>query len=241
MKRDTTILIVDDEPNVRLVFRTALESTGYRIVEATDGEEALSTLETSSPDLVILDLQMPRLNGMATLRQIREMEIEIPVVIVTAHGRVPDAVEAMRLGAIDFLSKPLTPDELRKVVSEVIDRHAPGRAISGPREAETEIITKEARFYDNMTRAKRALNRRSFAEADVYLKQAIGLEPHSADAHNLKGVLHELRNEHDASYREYRAALKADRCHEPARHNMMRYYERFTYGRSAIPLDNGER
>ncbi len=88
--------------------------------------------------------------------------------------------------------------------------------------------------------AKFALNRLSFDEAEVYLKQALALETLSAEAHNLKGVLHELRNDHDASYREYKAALKADRHYEPAKHNMTRYYERFTFGSSTVPVDTGE-
>ena len=70
--------------------------------------------------------------------------------------------------------------------------------------------------------------------------EAIALVPDSAEAHNLMGVLHELRNEHDSSYREYKAALKADKRYEPARHNMTRYYERFTFGRSAVPIDTGD-
>ena len=88
-------------------------------------------------------------------------------------------------------------------------------------------------------RAKRALNTRWFEEAEVFLKQATGLNPGSAEAHNLRGVLHELRDEHDLSYRAYRAALKADRHYEPAKHNMTRYYERFTFGRSDVPIDTG--
>ncbi len=100
-------------------------------------------------------------------------------------------------------------------------------------------VTAEGLFAENLTRAKRALNDRCFDEAEVFLKLALGLEPDSAEAHNLMGVLHELRGEHDASYREYRAALKADRHYEPANHNMMRYYERFTFGSSEIPLDTG--
>ena len=71
------------------------------------------------------------------------------------------------------------------------------------------------------------------------LKQAIALRPDSTEAHNLMGVLHELRHEHDASYRAYRAALKADRHYQPAQHNMRRYYERFTFGRSDVPVDTG--
>ena len=88
-------------------------------------------------------------------------------------------------------------------------------------------MTAASQFAANLSRAKRALNRRRFYEAEVFLSQAIGLKADSAEAHNLMGVLHELRDEHDASYREYKAALKADRHYEPAEHNMLRYYERF--------------
>ena len=96
-----------------------------------------------------------------------------------------------------------------------------------------------SQFAENLRQAKRSLNRRDFEEADVFLKQAIALEAASAEAHNLMGVLHELRREHDASYREYKAALKADRHYEPAQNNMRRYYERFTFGSSDVPLDAG--
>jgi DNA-binding response OmpR family regulator len=232
------ILIVDDEPNVRLVFRTALESIGYQIEEAANGENALEKLGGSHYDLALLDLQMPCLDGMATLRRLRETGIEVPVVIVTAHGRIPDAVEAMKLGAIDFVSKPVTPDGLREIVSEVINRHATTRSTTQDR-APDPIVTPATQFYQNMNHAKLSLNHRVFEEAEVYLKQAIALKPDSAEAHNLMGVLHELRTEHDASYQEYRAALRLDHEYEPSKHNMMRYYERFTFGKSAIPVDTG--
>jgi DNA-binding response OmpR family regulator len=244
------ILIVDDEPNVRLVFRTALESAGYALSEAIDGEDALTQVGIGRPDLILLDLQMPRLDGMATLHRLRDAGHDTPVVIVTAHGSVPDAVAAMKLGAIDFLTKPLVPGVLRTVVAEVVERHA-SRALvtaSSPAPERTrytqasppEPVTIASQYAANLAQAKRALNHRWFDEAEVYLKQAIGLRPDEAEAHNLRGVLHELRGEHDASYREYRAALKADHHYEPARHNMTRYYERFTFGRSGVPIDLGE-
>jgi DNA-binding response OmpR family regulator len=236
------ILIVDDEPNVRLVFRTALESNGYRPETAEDGDEALRLLEASPPDLILLDLNMPVMGGMEVLRRLRDAGIDTPVVIVTAHGDIPNAVQAMKLGAIDFLTKPLTPEALRRTVAEVLGRHAVAKgkpSPSGP--AQHEPVTPAAQFAANLQRAKRALNNRWFDEADVFLKQAIALNPRSAEVHNLMGVLHELRNEHDDSYREYRAALKVDKHFEPARHNMTRYYERFTFGRSDVPIDTGER
>jgi DNA-binding response OmpR family regulator len=242
MNRSEHILIVDDEPNVRLVFRTALESSGYRISSAEDGEKALLWLESAPIDLVLLDLQMPGMNGMDVLEALREAGNDVPVIIVTAHGNVPHAVQAMKLGAIDFMAKPLSPDALRAVVAEVLARHAPlARPEPGSRRAVPEPVTTLSQFLANLAQAKRALNHRWFDEAEVYLKQAIALDGDSAEAHNLMGVLHESRNEHDASYREYKAALKADRHYDPAKHNMQRYYERFTFGRSDVPIDTGER
>ncbi len=236
------ILIVDDEPNVRLVFRTALESTGREIAAAEDGEAALTLLAATRVDLVLLDLQMPRLGGMEVLERLRASGDSVPVIIVTAHGSVPDAVAAIKLGAIDFLAKPLTPDALRRAVAEVLDRE-PARSPAPPAAGRStgQPVTAEGRFVAHLRDAKRAINRRTFDEAEVFLREAIGLDPRSAEAHNLMGVLHESRSEHDASYASYRAALKADRGYEPARHNMQRYYERFTFGRSNLPIDTGDR
>jgi DNA-binding NtrC family response regulator len=238
MSKSKQILIVDDEPNVRLVFRTALGSSDYLVATAQDGATALRWLRESPADLVLLDLSMPGVGGMEVLETLRKEGNEVPVVIITAHGSVPNAVQAMKLGAIDFLAKPLTPDVLRSVVAEVLQRHELSRA-EPARRPEREPVTLASQFADNLARAKRALNHCAFDEAEIFLKQAIALNPGSAEAHNLRGVLHECRNEHDASYREYRAALKADRHYEPARHNMQRYYERFTFGKTDVPLDLG--
>ena len=113
------ILIVDDEPNVRLVFRTALEATGYLVTEAADGDAALAQLRKLPIDLILLDLKMPVVDGMETLQRLRDVGDETPVVVVTAHGSVPDAVAAMKLGAVDFLPKPVSPVTLRAVVAGV--------------------------------------------------------------------------------------------------------------------------
>jgi DNA-binding response OmpR family regulator len=240
MSSEKHILIVDDEPNVRLVFRTALQSADYTLSTADNGDSALRWTGETQFDLILLDLQMPGMNGMDVLRKLRAGNNDVPVVIVTAHGSVPDAVEAMKLGAIDFLRKPLSPDELRNVVAEVLARHAPEpEAKPSPPRPDPEPASVESQFSLHLIRAKRALNRRAFDAAEIFLKQAIGMRPDSAEAHNLMGVLHEMRNNHDASYKEYRAALKHDRHYEPAKHNMQRYYERFTFGHSDVPVDTG--
>jgi DNA-binding NtrC family response regulator len=229
------ILIVDDEPNIRLVFKTALASPEYLLSTAVDGEMALMWLKTEPFDLVLLDLMMPGIKGLEVLESLRNEGNNVPVVMITAHGTIPDAVAAMKLGAIDFLAKPLDPATLRNTVADVLARNA---ETASP-EPRGEPVTASSQFAQNMARAKAALNRRDWQTAEVFLRQAIALDANSAEAHNLMGVLHECRNEHDASYREYRAALKADHRYEPAKHNMQRYYERFTFGRSQVRLDLG--
>lgn len=203
MQPHECVLIVDDEPNVRLMMRTALESSGYRVVEAADGQAALSQLFSEPCDLILLDLRMPRVDGMATLEKLRERGSSTPVVMLTAHGSIPDAVAAMKLGAIDFLTKPITPSELRTVVAEVIRRHhePPAPAPLAPaRSAEP------ARAYIiSLERAKRALNHGRFAEAERMLRDVLKTNPDAADAHELLDRLLVLKEREGAgSYRVLR-------------------------------------
>ena len=135
MTRSHRVMIVEDEPNIRLVFRAALLSNDYVLTTAEDGEIALRHLEQEPIDLVLLDLRMPRLDGMGLLRRLRAEGNGVPVVIITAHGTVADAVAAMKLGAVDFLPKPVTPVALRKVVAEAVARHAPPEADGAPEPA----------------------------------------------------------------------------------------------------------
>src|SRR5262249_26124536 len=155
MRHDAHILIVDDEPNVQLVFRTALDSVGYRTSSAEDGETALAWLEDTPFDLVLLDLHMPVMDGMEVLERLREAGNNVPAVIGAAHGSVPSAVQAMKLGAIDFLSKPLSPDRLRAVVAEVLERHAAARAEAAqrPLAPAPEPVTVASQFAAHLVRA----------------------------------------------------------------------------------------
>jgi DNA-binding NtrC family response regulator len=215
------ILIVEDEPNVRLVFRTALASDECTLSTAADGETALRWLEREPFDLILLDLQMPVMDGMELLRRLRGAGIDVPVVIISAHDSVPNIVQAMRLGAIDFLSKPLTPEALRKEVSEVLARHAarPEATRTTPDRAPA-----AAPSGDILVQAKQALNRRKFEQAEESLRRAIAAVRHAAEAHYLLGVLHEMRDERDAAYAAYRAALQADPQYEPAKLHLMKYF-----------------
>jgi DNA-binding response OmpR family regulator len=232
------ILIVDDEPNVRLVFRTALESTGYTVAEVEDGAAALEWLSGSAADVVLLDLQMPRVGGMEVLGRLRESGNDVPVVIVTAHGSIPDAVQAIKLGAIDFLTKPLNPESLRQVVAGVLHRHtAAAEELEPEPELEAEpggparwrpaatVVTIAPAAVD-LTAIKRALNRREFDRALEGLEEALALAPESAEAHTLMGVLRESLGQQHAAYHAYKLALEADRRYGPALENMKRYCDR---------------
>jgi DNA-binding NtrC family response regulator len=212
------ILIVEDEPNVRLVLRAALTSEAYTVSTAEDGETALRRLERGKADLILLDLHMPGLGGMATLQRLRERGIDTPVVIVSAHDSVPNVVQAMRLGAIDFLPKPTTPEALRKVVSDVLARH-----VTAP-EPHRDAPSPQSPTADDLSRAKAALNRRDFEGAAESLRKALDLDPGCAEALYLLGVLHEMSEERHAAYSDYRAALRADPDFEPARLHLMKFY-----------------
>jgi DNA-binding NtrC family response regulator len=119
------ILIIDDEPNVRLTYRATLETEGFQVREASDAGAALREMGEKEIDLAILDMRMPEVDGLELLERMRGLGIQTPVVIITAYGDIPHAVRAMKLGAIDFLQKPLTPKALRSIVGEILGRHAP--------------------------------------------------------------------------------------------------------------------
>jgi DNA-binding NtrC family response regulator len=107
-----TVLIADDEKNIRSSLKTTFRLGGYRVETAENGRQAIEAVERGAIDLVILDLQMPELDGTETLKELRKKGHEVPVVFLTAHGSVEGAVEAVKLGAFDFIEKPPHADRL---------------------------------------------------------------------------------------------------------------------------------
>jgi len=118
-----TILVVDDEQNIRLMLRSTLETDGFVVREAADGEAAIASMEREMPSLVLLDLWMQGSDGMVVLEHLNQKppEQRPRVIVLTAHGRVPVVVKAMRLGASDFLEKPTTPEDLRLSVAAALE------------------------------------------------------------------------------------------------------------------------
>jgi two-component system, NtrC family, response regulator HydG len=122
-ERARTILVVDDDPGQRAMLRAVLSAEGYQVAEAEDGASALERVEACFYDLILMDVRMAHLDGMAALKAIKVRSPGIPIILMTAYGSVRDAVEAMKAGAYDYLTKPLDIDELKLMVARGL-RHA---------------------------------------------------------------------------------------------------------------------
>ncbi len=121
MSRKATILAVDDEPRVLKLLKANLESSGYAVLTAADGEEALQSFERELPDLVLLDLMLPRMDGYAVCRRIREFSA-VPVIMLTARSEQVDKIHGFEVGADDYLTKPFSITELLMRVQAVLRR-----------------------------------------------------------------------------------------------------------------------
>lgn len=118
MKR--RVLIADDEKNMRWVLSQALQAEGYEVAEAADGKEALAAIAEQEPDVMVLDHKMPAPDGMEVLRRARGKGYRFPIIMLTAHGNVQTAVEAMKAGASEYLTKPFDLDELKLGIDKAL-------------------------------------------------------------------------------------------------------------------------
>ena len=128
-----TILVVDDEPQIRRVMRTTLTAEGYAVIEARDGAEALEKLRSERPDLVLLDMNMPVLDGLQACREIRSGS-EVPIIMLTVRSAEKDKVRALDAGADDYVVKPFSIQELlarvRALLRRVADQKHPAALVS---------------------------------------------------------------------------------------------------------------
>ena len=134
MLADPPILLVEDKDSLRAMLRHALEAQGHTVIEARDQPEAVQALAVARPGVVLSDLRLPEGDGFGVLRAAKELDPELPVIVMTAFGSIQDAVAAMKEGALDFLAKPVDPDHLLLLVE---------RALSQRRLATENILLKE--------------------------------------------------------------------------------------------------
>jgi two-component system KDP operon response regulator KdpE len=139
MNTTERILVVDDEPQIRRVMKTALASNGYEAFEARSGEEALESLRANNPDLILLDLNMPGMGGMATCREIRAV-CEVPIIVLSVRDSEQDKIAALDAGADDYMTKPFSVNELLARIRANLRRFA------GPTSAAEEPIVVSESF-----------------------------------------------------------------------------------------------
>ena len=144
-----TILVVDDEPRIVQLVRDYLEHGGFTVLVASDGQAALRTARTGRPDLIVLDLGLPGLDGLDVTRALRR-EGEIPIIMLTARTEETDKLVGLELGADDYLTKPFSPKELVARVRAVLRRaeglHSPSDVIRVGADVELDLPRMEARF-----------------------------------------------------------------------------------------------
>ncbi len=234
MVNRSTVLVVDDDANIRGTVRLCLESDGYAVDQAADGAAALGRIRRDPPDLVLLDLSMPRMDGMALLTRLNQQlpRVRSRVVVMTANGSVRSAVQAVRLGASDFLEKPFTPDDLRLSVASVLgegrgDGGVPGGLSAGA-------------TYDRVLAGVRdALERGQVDAARALLTTAGGIADADPTYLNLAGVVNEAHGRVATARRYYRKAAGAAGGYPPAAANLARLDEADRTGRPDAPADLG--
>ena len=155
---------------------------------------------------------MPGMNGMEFLEKAIAIYPDIRIIIISAHGTVDNAVEAMKLGAVDFLQKPFTPKELRNTVYNVLER-------------ETTSQNTDSEFDKAFELAKYHASKRQFDRSIASIKQAIGFDPARLEAFVLLGKLQETIGEQKEALRNYRVAIEIDPTYQPAKDNLDRATE----------------
>ncbi|HEY5501565.1 MAG TPA: response regulator [Candidatus Humimicrobiaceae bacterium] len=221
------ILIVDDEKNIRTTLSAYLISLGYEQEIAVNGQEALDKLKDSKYDLVLLDIKMPVMNGIQILKEMRRLEDKTNVIMITAYGTIENAVESMKLGAVDFISKPFTLENLKSVIDAVFSRDKLSESnISG--------------FKELIEFAKKCINEKKYDKAIEYLKKAMVEKLESPEPQNLLGVLYELKGDLSKAGKHYRAALELDPTYRPSQDNLERVTA-FKYMSNGIKFDSEEK
>jgi DNA-binding NtrC family response regulator len=130
-----TVLVVDDDPDIREVLQDRLESLQYHVLTAASGEAGLELIEKQNPQVILLDVQMPGMDGLEVLREIRRRGIDVPVLMITAYATIERAVQAMKEGAYDFIPKPFEPEHIALTVEKALERERLQR--------EVEILSEE--------------------------------------------------------------------------------------------------
>jgi CheY-like chemotaxis protein len=195
------ILVVDDERNIRKNLTMVLEASGYIVDAASDGEEAIAKCKERRPDIAFVDVQMPKMGGLEVLSHIRALSRKTAVVMLTAYGTTKRAVDAMKLGAVDFLEKPFDPKAIELLCEEILQRKQFG-------------VT--ATVDELLHLADLAQERKAHVEARSYLKSAMLRDGTRPEPYYRLGMLSECKGDIRQAKHYYYMSLDAKPSFQPA-------------------------
>jgi DNA-binding NtrC family response regulator len=195
------ILVADDDRNIRKNLTMVLEAAGYKVDASVDGEDALTKCKERHYDIAFVDIQMPKISGLELLRYLLAVRSKMPVVILTAYGTTSRAVEAMKLGAVDFLEKPFDPKAIQLLCEEIFQRQKTGTNVS---------------MEDLLHLAALARERKAYVEARVYLKTAMMRDVIRPEPYYWLGQISELEGDKRRATQYYSLALDASADYQPA-------------------------
>jgi DNA-binding NtrC family response regulator len=201
------ILVADDERNIRKTLSLVLEGAGYEVDVAADGDEARNLCRERHPDIAFVDLRMPKMQGLEVLSHIRAISPKTAVVIITAYGTASNAVEAMKLGAVDFIQKPFDPKIIEVLAQEILFRQS---------------LTSIGSFGDYLHLAELARERNARIEARAYLKTAMIRDVSRPEPYYWLGFMAEGDGDKRTALQYYYMAVDANNYFEPAREALKR-------------------
>ena len=179
-----TVLIGEDEKDMQEVLSEVLVRRGYIALSASNGEEVLQELRNKSPDVVLLDIRLPKLDGLKTLEKIRRMNLAVPVVMMTAYGDVPTAIQAMRLGAVDYITKPFKNEDVVDALRKALEMDSLSKEITVLRDQQ--VASKGLINGENLQIRKELEEMRREREETSFLNQ-MGVSP------EIQRIIHQVK------------------------------------------------
>ncbi len=173
------IMVADDTKNIRMLLTKCLELEGHTVTTANDGQSALDLLKCQKFDLAFIDIKMPQISGTEVLKTIRDMGIDIPVIIITAYATIKNAVECTQMGAVAYLQKPFTAEKVRLTLKELMST----------KPVETDNFDNELRKIED------AIYLKNFDNAEKLLKKALSVEPGNLQIYRLLGLVYRSKGE----------------------------------------------
>jgi DNA-binding NtrC family response regulator len=207
------ILVIDDTKNIKMMIGKILSTEGYQVDLAENGHEGLVLFNNTEYDLVLLDIRMPHMNGTEVLKLIKENKPDTSVIIITAYPTIKNAVDCIKLGAVDYLRKPFSAEKIKHVVEKIIERD--------------NLTSLNTDSYElAIEYAKKCINKRNFDEAINFLKKAVSIKIDGAEPFNLLGNVFELREDFSDAKKYYNIALQFEPENEVIVENIKRIKDR---------------